>query len=543
MTRRRNKWIIFILLVFLILFFAGKAIYSATVEKAVEMALAQVLTPKSYTYELGETQYGLLRGNLSVNQVSLYPNKKKDSSKQSLLRNEGQLVSLTVDGIEINGMSFIDVLIRKKLNLKEIKVDGLNVHLAKGSRKDTTLTNLGDESSTWLDSLQFMGVKRVTLDEIEINRTAVYFTDPVSGDTLDIYQGRSLRVNGLYFNARGESDFMRMYVDRLQFNLTNQKLEFPESGYTLTYSKLGYTAENQRLLIDNFRFGPTADPYQLASSYQFGKDVYKIKLPAVKTYGLRLRQLLRKGVFAADSIVMDSFELALFQDHKLPKNLNRKRLLPSEGIDSLGVPLNIARLSGKGGTIQYNDFLSEGQDFLETNLSGLDFEADNIISKHFPAQATDTLKITSTGRLSPSIPYTVELAYPYAKPETDLIFSGEIGPFQMEWVNPMVRPMEGIWFDEGYCEKIYFTASCTEQWCSGNMRFLYQDLKMSIEEKDESERSGLKSFLANIFIRKNNPVRNRIKVGDMGYERARHMSMVNLVTNGILKGIEDTVKP
>lgn len=539
MNNRRIKWIAGIVILAIVLVLLGRSLYSKSVEKAIELALEQVLTPKSYTYRLGSTDYDFLKGNLSVKQVSLFPNTTRDSANTDA----GQLVELTVDGVALKGMSILDVLFQKKLQLREIKIEGLNVHLAKGSRKDTSFTVIEPEKPTWLDSLQFMGVKQTDLDEIEIKKTAVYFTDPTSGDTLDIYTGNSLRITGLYFQAKEGSDFMKMYVDQLGFNLKNQSMEFPRTGYGQSYRELNFNAADKVLALKGYQFGPLDDPYELASSYDFGKDVYDASFPEIKTYGFRLRQLLRRGVFIADSIIANDFTLNLYRDHNLPKNLQRKRLLPSEGIDSLGVPILVAAVKGNGGSIAYHDYINRENDFMEAELSKLNYEIDNVVTKHFEAQAKDTLSLSAAGLFASEATFDIAMDFPYGEADYDLLFNGEVGPFRMSLVNPMVRPMEGIWFEEGYCNRIYFTSSCSESWCQGDLRMLYQDLKMSIEEQDDGDKAGIRSLLANIFIRKNNPVRNKVKVGDMSYSRELHMSMVNLVTMGLMKGVEDTVKP
>ncbi len=538
MLSSNKKWILTFLVILVILFLTGDYLFTRAADKAVTSSLQSVLNPKGFNPIVKGIKVSPLKGQLSIATIEIFPIEGDSASIET-----SQLQSMVAHGSRLKGFSPWKILFARNLRVKEFTVDSIFTTLVKGTREEDTLLLEESDPRTWMDSVTFFGMDRIELEEIELGKANFYFTDAEKADTTDIFVSEEAKINGLYLQSKGDSDYMRLYVDSLEITLEEQYLEFPGSNYALKYDNLNFKAETGQLAIEGVNIAPTVDPFELAMSYEYGTDVYDINFKNAVAYGFSLRKLLRRGVIVADSIFSDSVKAAIYRYHGLPRNFEKQRLLPAAALDTLLLPVNIPLLKGTNGQLVYRDFINKSEDFMRAELSDLEINLSNLSSDHYKERAKDSLKLDFSGKVQQDVAFNTSLIFPYDAENIDFLFSGEVGPFTLSHFNDLLLPMEGIWFEEGFCSGIYFNAYCYTGECAGDLRMLYNDLKIAFSEDGTRDKKGLKSLFANLLIRGKNPARGRIKVGEIKFDRLPHMSMVNLVNRGVISGIENTIRP
>ncbi len=115
-----------------------------------------------------------------------------------------------------------------------------------------------------------------------------------------------------------------------------------------------------------------------------------------------------------------------------------------------------------------------------------------------------------------------------------------------EKVNPLIEPMAPARIEKGQINNVNFDLSGTNHSIDGDVVMLYNDLKVSLLEKDkgskELDKKSLGSFIANIAIKNDNPSskNEQPRTAKVHLERDPNRSIFYLAWKAIFKGIKES---
>jgi hypothetical protein len=123
--------------------------------------------------------------------------------------------------------------------------------------------------------------------------------------------------------------------------------------------------------------------------------------------------------------------------------------------------------------------------------------------------------------------------------------SGQIKSMDGKDLNPVLKPLGMVEVKSCRIEDLTFSMTGNERRASGQVKFLYSDLKVNILKKEEGthefKKKGLMSFFANMLIIKDsNPAGGETRLAHPHYERDIKKSFFNLVWKTLFTGIKET---
>ena len=118
--------------------------------------------------------------------------------------------------------------------------------------------------------------------------------------------------------------------------------------------------------------------------------------------------------------------------------------------------------------------------------------------------------------------------------------------FDMRILNPMVRNLAPIEIVDGKAISMQMWCAANENSGSGQMTFIYSDLKVNAFAKNENKgktlMTGMKNFVANeLILEKNNPKDEVIRVGKVAYTRNPEKNIINYSWNLIFSGFKSSI--
>jgi len=122
----------------------------------------------------------------------------------------------------------------------------------------------------------------------------------------------------------------------------------------------------------------------------------------------------------------------------------------------------------------------------------------------------------------------------------------EVEGFDLTEFNRMMVPSVSVQITNGKCNKIIMTAKADEDYSYGDMKFYYEDLKITLLNRETETPKGignvLGSFFANTFIIKSNNPNNLIfRKGDIFFERDKKRAIFNYWTKTFLSGVVSSI--
>ena len=122
---------------------------------------------------------------------------------------------------------------------------------------------------------------------------------------------------------------------------------------------------------------------------------------------------------------------------------------------------------------------------------------------------------------------------------------GSVGAIDATLLNPLAEPMGPASIKKGRINGTEFNLRGHDYGMDGTVKFLYEDLTVTVLEKDkgvkELDKKSLKTFIANIAIKNSNPKKNQdVRVMQVHFDRDMNRSIFHLAWKTLFKGLRET---
>lgn len=143
-------------------------------------------------------------------------------------------------------------------------------------------------------------------------------------------------------------------------------------------------------------------------------------------------------------------------------------------------------------------------------------------------------------------PFKTNWTFYLLHPKGRFTLSGNAGAMDATQLNPLTEPMGPASIKKGRLDGLEFNLEGSDYNMTGDIKVLYEDLKVDLLEKDkgatETDKKFLTSFLANLVIKNANPKdREETRIAKVSYARDTNRSIFNLCWKTIFEGIRQSI--
>jgi len=510
---------------------------------------------------------------------------------------EQDKTKLSVDNLNLLGISFFDLTQNKSIKLNDIKIDNADVQIAK---KGVALSEMGKEDSlkTELDKYHLINPKkeeaRSELDILEdiakklekqlqetekpkleskknfdINKQEYLFDTMliksieideilITDSKLDYKTNSSARsglllphiwflAEGIRYDPTSAKDSSRiLYTDNLMTRITNFSYVLPDNLSSIRVEELTVNSKDSTIKAQNFALVPLVGRYDFGIAKGFQSTWLQIENDSILVNKVDFLGLINQRKFSAQSLDVSNVNISVFRDKRNPFPEWQRRPLPQTNLRGLNFTFGIDTVNVTGGFITYQEHSEKAFTTGEVFFSDLNAKVLNVTNDSLKTAIDSQTRIGVSAKIFGKGLINGDFVFDLVNTENIHSYGIDVSPFDLTEFNRIMIPSASVQISSGQSNRIIMSAKANEDYSYGDMKFYYEDLKIQLLNRETETPKGLGnalgSFFANTFIIKSNNPRNLIlRKGDIFFERDKKRAIFNYWTKTFLSGVISSI--
>ncbi|AZA78486.1 hypothetical protein EG347_13700 [Chryseobacterium sp. G0186] len=446
--------------------------------------------------------------NGELNDISLSPNSAEKG--KTMLDLKSNHIAFT-----INKQEFIN----KKLNLdiKDILVENLNGTIKAGENKQKKTASSG--------ILESMIIRKISLK----NSNIIYD----KGKEPLAFHDLNATVNNIEIEPKPNNQGMSFKVK--DYFLTTRNFTYKTQFYNIGLGLL--KLNKNKVQINNFTMKPLVSRAQFIKMIPVERDLYDLKVDQLSAEGDWDLFSNNKSIHASH-VMIQSANANIFRS-KIPKDDPKIKALYSKMLRSIKIPMNINNLDLKNSVLVYEEDTPESMGPGKLTFSNFNMNVKNLNSAKIKGKPTKVdIKINcSFMNLSP---LSVNWNFDVADQNDAFAISGKTTNLPASGINPFIRPYLHVTATAGTIQEMLFNFKGNPAGLHGTFNLKHKDLKIAVLDKNNHEKKGFLTAVANVFIKSNSgSFPESVEVENV--ERDPTKSFFNLFWKGIEQGLKKTL--
>lgn len=351
--------------------------------------------------------------------------------------------------------------------------------------------------------------------------------------------GQPLALNGLQAEI-GEvrllpkTDRSGIAIENKDYHITTKNIVYQTRFYKMTTGFL--KADRKNISLSNFVMKPSVSRAQFIRMIPVERDLYDIKVPRITAAGTWDLFSQQKSVNAS-RVTVQSADAVIFRS-KIPADDPKEKPLYSRMLRSIGIPLTVDHLALINSRLVYEEDTPESAGPGKLTFSNFDMDIRNLNSAKVKGKPTRTdIRINCT--FMNLAPLAVNWHFDVADQRDIFYISGKTTGLPAAGINPFIRPYLHV-SATGTIQEMIFNFKGDPKGLNGSFNLRHKDLKVAILDKENREKKGLLSAVANLFVKSDSgKLPEDVKVEDV--ERDPTKSFFNLFWKGIEQGLKKTL--
>ena len=446
-------------------------------------------------------------------------------------------VGLVIDEIELdssNNINFKGILSKLKLTRKK-------------DVEEVTPTVAVHEDSLIKVTLSKKAIStHGTIKHIELHNSAFVWQENDKVHSFLSGLNFSIDVTNLILDTLNEFNVYN-HIHNLSIKIKDYKLNLPDSLNRISFDEMELSTQDESVAINNVSLTPRVDKYDYAGKVGHQAGWHKLQNLDINIDKINIFKLLADKVLYIEKINTINGTLDIFKDKELPIPVNQRKPMLQDAIRRLTLPIHIDSMEVDNFRVNFssrlNSRMPEGSlDFYElnahvTNLVNIDSAIINNSNLNIKASS----KIMNKGTLSAN--FDLDLG----DENNAFKFDAHLSTMSATEFNSLLEALAFVSVESGTIKDLSLQAQGDNLYATGNMKFLYNDLKVSTINKKNLKTKGMgkvmKTFFANAFVvKKNNPgFKFFPRDGAMYYERDPQKIIIDYVTKTALSGVVSSI--
>lgn len=406
--------------------------------------------------------------------------------------------------VNVSGFSLLRFLIYRKIIIDLIEIEAPEVHLGSFDKQEKFSEIFKDPQS-------------LEIEKVRIRR----------GDVLVEQKDRALHPTRISLPLL-EMD--SLWCDSM---IAREKIPFRYGSVMVNIDSFYYQIDslyeisaafvdlkNEEMFIDSFRIHPRYDRQEFQQHIPFQKTRADLVVPQIRVEGVRW-EMKEDGFFVgASALTLDSADLRLYRDKRLAENPIIKPMY-SKMIRDLPLGLDVDSVMVKGGEIEYDILFSDQREVGTIHFAGLNGKIIHVTNQGMNQEDFPETLVRAEARFMEEAKITLNWSFFIDEPTDEFHVSGSLSRIGEEGMNSFLRPAFHVSV-QGAIEELQFDFTGNDQMAVGDMRMMYDELKIEWLKEDGRQKNKVLSAVANLFLK--NKMSGPAEKEDIDVERVRTKS-------------------
>jgi len=486
-----------------------------------------------YHLTFSKLHIGLIGGNLKIKGIEISP----DSLK---LRTEPAATTLNFSAkeLKISGLSYLKLFREQVLKIGKIKLIEPHVFLlqqkGKKQAKDTAKQGKPTINEVLIKKIEIIDgyfkfqdktKKRLTL---ELNK----FAFKIEAFRLPIAEKLNTKIPF-------ESREIYVQLSDILYNKAKDLYRYKVKNFEFSYKK-------SEVKIDSLQVLPKYSKYAFAKQLGYRKDWQKMLVKSLKISKLEIDSLIEKNKLMIQRLDVSGLVFQVFGDKRL-REKKRNKKMPQQALRAVKQYFRIDTISLKKSYIAYSERHAKAPKAGSIFLNAVQAEITNLTNDRALLKKNSNLKVRVQSKLMGKAKLKLKLDFDLLDKNDSHHLELALSSMDLSRLNSMLEHTAFVKIKQGSLKKLFANFSINRQAAKGRVQMHYNDLKISIlnkEKKDKKDKKFVSFLLNNTLIRSDNPSKNKPpREGEIYFKRDRNRSIVNYWVKAILQGIGQTVAP
>ncbi|WP_027378738.1 hypothetical protein [Chryseobacterium daeguense] len=473
--------------------------------KSFQFSGQDVLFSNHQNYQIEDIALNQNSGELK--NVSITPNTADPGRRAMNL--QANLVAFN-----INKFEFIDR--RLNLDIKDVIVDQVRGSLKIGPKIANRVRRK--------NNVELILVRKVSLK----NSNVTYDKDsePLTFNELNA------TINNVEYKSKPDGYGHTLKVGN--YFLTTKNFAYRTQFYSMTVGLL--KLNKNKVQINSFAMKPLVSRAQFIKMIPVERDLYDITANQITADGNWDLFSQNKSINASN-VTIQSADANIFRS-KIPKDDPKEKPLYSRMLRSIKIPLIVNNLDLKNSKLVYEEDTPQSDGPGKLTFGNFNMNVKNLNSAKTKGKPTRVdIKINCS--FMNLAPLAVNWNFDVADQRDIFNISGRTLNLPAAGINPFMRPYLHV-TATGTIQEMLFNFNGNPKGLRGRFNLRHKDLKVSILDKNNEEKKGFLSAVANLLVKSNSGrLPQDVIIEDV--ERDPTKSFFNLFWKGIEQGLKKTL--
>jgi len=496
-----------------------------------------------YKLSYDSMELNLLSGSIALKNIELLSDSAVYRTQVQRREAPDNRIHVKLKSLNISGVGVWSALVAKKLHMREIAFDHVDVHLITESHDysqshDSIAVPLHERIK---DMFHTVHIQRSTIDNLNLK-----LSNMQNGrlDTTSIDRIR-VRLDDIIIDENGHRDTTRMvYTKEIEVEIPEFVYDIPNSVYKISFDRCIVNTRQQQALLTKVALHPRITKQKYFETDKQNKAMIVLKWDTLRLEKLNLQDMLDNQRIFARYAYLKGGSASFHKDKRYQEdNVNKIGQAPHQQVMKMGQTIRFDTVFVDNTDVSYHEYSGEydreGSISFEhakgtiTNLTN-----DTVqLSKDRFMRADLQARVMGSGRLH------ARFGFDMLSKVGSHTYAGTLGSMQASAFNRILTPLRNLEFSSGNIHGIRFDMQATDYMTRGMFRFDYDEMKIDLlhvpKDNTEQSKKGVLSFLVNaILIRDSNPDADKVYlVGNVEHTRVPEYSHFKTIWKSLEQGI------
>jgi len=446
---------------------------------------------------------------------------------------------INVSGIQTSRLLIDNEIVGKKLVIKNPVINIIYTNPGKDSLQNALPKKIFEQI---LGNLNLIQADTILISGAEINTRSQKIKKP-SVRIQDV----SMKLVDVKVDSAGNADTSRMLFAK-EISITCGKLAWLSGNkfYNYIADSISISSANSHLGIKSFRVSPVLDEDAFVRAIPLQDYRYDFLFSNIRMQNINMPQLFEEKIFA-DSVVVGIGSLKIYCDAAIQSDKRyRVETYPLHVIEAIPVPVRVGKIILSDGFVEYKERNIITRQSGKVQFYSTYASISNITNDKNDIAVNKVMTAEVNARFLNRTPLKTTWFFYLLHPKGRFDLNGSLGAMDATLFNPITIPLGPSRINKGMLNRLEFNLQGNDQGMDGRVKMLYDDLNITLLEKDkgakELDKKTLQSILANILIKNSNPRKNKeVRIAQVHADRGVNNSIFYLSWKTLFKGMRETV--
>lgn len=543
----KGKRIFFIVLLAIVVLTGSAFLYWQLNKKSIlRQEIQSTVKEKSnglYRLSYDKLQLDEVAGFLKISGIYL----RYDSIKLASLMQQDEapssLFNVHIPEITVYGVKTPQVLLNREISGSKLTIRNPSIEII--------YTSAGKDSTRYTPTKevykQLLGeLNQISIDTLDISGATIHTRNAEKHQPEIGLYNAGIQLTDVRVDSISNEDSTRMFFSR-SVSLTCDSLFWntDDGLYKIGGDTLMLNSSDNTIRLNRFYVKPFLPEDAFVHKVPTQVDRLDFSVQQITVNEVDFLKLFDEDIMA-NNIHIASASFKLYRDLSIPRdNKNRIGTYPQQVIAKIPVPLEVKQIAIDHAYIEY----AEKSD--KTGKTGrVKFHNAKAVFKNVSNRKRQTPGMMTADirtRFLDKTPFYTKWSFHLNDENGRFDVAGTLSDINAKDLNTLLEPMGPARMEDGKIQRLDFTLAGNDHSMNGQVKFIYDNLKIAILEKEEGSKElnkkGVTSLITNILAKNSNPSGNKEEPRTVTVTRKRdpNRSIFHLSVHTLLDGIKETM--